>query len=420
MVISAPRGTKDILNKEIKIWQKVEQIARKSCLLFSYNEVRTPIFEQSTLFTKGIGDSSDIVQKEMYIFEDRKKRRLALRPELTAGTVRAYLENKLYSLRQPVKLFYIGPVFRYERPQTGRQRQFHQFGVEAFGSPSPLLDAEVISLSIFFLKKIKIGDLKVEINSIGCLKCRPIFKKKLKEYFKNYLQNLCSDCQNRFEKNPLRILDCKNPVCEKTLYNSPSYIRTLCFECREHFDQLQAILREADISFSINPFLVRGLDYYTKTVFEIKNDFLGSQNSLCGGGRYDDLVSEFDKSKNVPAIGVAFGMERIILLLQKINEIQEKNDNIKCYIAPLINKANLIAFKLLTILRKNNIKCEIDFFKKGIKAILKQADKNKAKYIAIIGEEELEKNFISLKNMLNNTQKKDSYTNIVKIILEDK
>lgn len=405
MQIVAPRGTRDILPADVVKWQYVESVVREICELFGYGEIRLPVFEQSELFARGIGDATDIVQKEMYTFKDRGERSLTLRPEFTAGVVRAYLEHKMFGWAQPVKLFYYGPLFRYERPQAGRQRQFNQFGIEAFGSSNPALDVEIIALSCEFLRRLGLTELTVEVNSIGCKKCRPIYRAKLQEYFQPYLTEMCGDCQSRFSTNPLRILDCKNDKCAILAKNAPENRECLCEECAVHFNSVTEILTGLGLNIIINPRLVRGLDYYTKTVFEIKCNELGAQSSVCGGGRYDNLVEEFDGSPT-PAVGVAFGLERVIIILEKLGLLNGCLDEkkVKVFVAALDEAARVLAVKLVNDLRKRNVVCEVDYMARGVKAQFKLAGKLNAKYVAVIGEQEVNDQTVTIKNMSDRSQ----------------
>lgn len=414
MQILAPRGTKDILPADAIKWQHVEAIARETCDLFGYGEIRIPMFEQSELFARGIGDATDIVQKEMYTFTDRGERSLTLRPEFTAGVVRAYLEHKMFGWAQPVKLYYLGPLFRYERPQAGRQRQFNQFGVEAFGSNAPALDAEIIALSCEFLRRLGLTKLTVEVNSIGCTQCRPVYRAKLRDYFRPNLQDMCADCQARFDVNPLRILDCKNMKCADIAEKAPSAGEHLCPECAEHFSDVKAAIMSMELNVVVNPRLVRGLDYYTKTVFEIKCGELGAQNSVCGGGRYDDLVAEFG-GDSTPAVGVAFGLERVLIILEKLELLKNNVDNrsVGVFVAALDNSARSVAAKLANDLRKNNVVCELDYLARSAKAQFKHAGKLNAQYVAIIGEQEVRDNTIAIKNMADGSQSVMPYIDAV-------
>jgi histidyl-tRNA synthetase len=407
MKYAAPRGTKDILPAETVLWQTIEQICRETFELFNYREIRTPVFESTDVFTRSIGDSTDIVSKEMYTFADRKGRSLTLRPEATASVVRAGLENNLISPDNLLKVYYLGPMFRYERPQAGRQRQFHQAGVEAFGSADPALDAETIQLSVKLFAGLGLKDLEVDLNSVGCKKCQPVFRDALKKYFKSHLADLCEDCRKRFEINPLRILDCKEAHCQKYIEKAPAMIDHLDPECKTHFDQVVGWLDGLGVKYRINDRLVRGLDYYTRTVFEVVSKELGAQNAVCGGGRYDDLVEQFG-GKSVPAIGFAVGLERLVEIL-KPSPIESRVD---LFIATMGEAAKKIGFNLLTQARDLGLGADMDFLNKSLKAQMKAADKMKAEFVYIIGEEELKKRSAVLKNMKTAEQKEVEFAEL--------
>ena len=403
MLTTAPRGTSDILPSVTANWQQIESLIRDICLRYNYKEIRTPIFEHTELFLRGIGNTTDIVSKEMYTFEDRGGRSITLRPENTASVVRAYLENKLYADNYLNKLFYIGPMFRYDRPQAGRFRQFHQFGIEAIGSENPLIDAEVIALAVNLLQELGLTDLNVLINSVGCPKCRPVYKEKLQAFFQENLGELCKDCQSRYEQNPLRILDCKIDKCKQLSVGVPTLKECLCEECTTQFGTLQNYLAALGIKYTLDNNLVRGLDYYTKTAFEIQYLPLGAQSAVCGGGRYDGLISECGGNPT-PAIGFAMGIERILLALQKQNLIKELASTVDVYIVATGEEANQEAIKLAVKLRKYALSCEIDFANRSMKAQMKAANKLQAKHVIIIAEQELQEQTYSYKNMLTSEQ----------------
>jgi len=392
-MITAQKGTKDICGNEVDKWHFVENAMREVFENANYKELRTPIFEATELFARGVGDSTDIVNKEMYTF-DQKGRSLTLRPENTAGVVRAYIEHGMHRISPPVKLFYCGPMFRYERPQAGRQRQFHQVGVEVFGVENPACDAEVISTAIAFLNKIGLNDLELEINSLGCDKCRANFKEKLKEAIKPMLENFCDDCKMRYEKNPLRMLDCKSPECQsylateavKQVINS----EFICEDCQEHFAKLRTYLDALEIKYTVNRLLVRGLDYYNRTVFEIKSNSLGSQNAVCGGGRYDTLVQTLGGNAT-PAVGWAMGMERLMALIPDVAE-----QKIDAYIVSQDLKETL---KMAKILRNSGLKTEFDMQGKNFSKGFEKALKSGAKFAIILGEEEIASNKVTVKNL---------------------
>ena len=408
-LIKAQKGTKGILPQEMNLWHEMEKNALNIFSNAGYQEIRTPIFEATELFARGVGDTTDIVNKEMYTFE-KSERSLTLRPENTAGVVRSFIENGMHRLSAPVKLWYKGPMFRYERPQAGRQRQFHQVGVEMFGIKDATADAEVIELAVSYLKSLGLNDLEVEINSLGCPTCREEFKTKLKNALKPYFNELCEDCQNRYEKNPLRLLDCKVEDCKK-IFEKPeiqSIIQGdfICEECANHFDELKSYLNALDIKYSVNKLLVRGLDYYNRTVFEIKSNKLGSQNAVCGGGRYDSLVKNLG-GEDTPAIGFAMGMERLYSLIEK-----SEQPKLAGYI---VSTNKLEALKLVKKLRDNNKSVDFDFTGKKFSKQMEKASKV-AKYAIILGDDEIENNYVSLKNLETSEQTKTSVKELLTVL----
>ena len=396
-IIRVQKGTKDILPQEIEQWHKLEKNALDIFTRYGYKEIRTPIFEATELFARGVGDTTDIVNKEMYTFE-KSDRSLTLRPENTAGVVRSFIENGMARLSAPVKLWYKGPMFRYERPQAGRQRQFHQVGVEMFGIKEPTADAEVILLAVDYLKSLGLNDLEVEINSLGCPKCREEYKRKIKEVLKPEFDNLCEDCQNRYEKNPLRLLDCKVESC-KEIFAKPEIQKVIqsdfiCDECAAHYKELKSYLDSLHIKYVENKLLVRGLDYYNRTVFEVKSNNLGSQNAVCGGGRYDSLVRNLG-GEDTPAVGWAMGMERLNSLLPEIEP--EKLDGY------IVSNSSVDAFKLAQELREQGFNIELDLANKKFTKQLEKASKV-AKYALILGEDEIKANKVSIKNLATSEQ----------------
>ncbi|WP_343344790.1 histidine--tRNA ligase [Terrisporobacter petrolearius] len=404
MLSKAPRGTKDILPKEVYKWHYVEQKFREICALYGYEEMRTPIFEHTEVFTRSVGDTTDIVQKEMYTFTDKGDRQISLKPEGTAGTIRSFIENKLYADTQPTKLFYITPCFRYERPQAGRQRQFHQFGIEALGSDEPSIDAEVISLAVQFFNELGLKDLSVNINSVGCPVCREEYNKNLKSYLDAKSDVLCETCLERKEKNPMRVIDCKNPTCKENIKDIPFMVDHICDDCKEHFAKLQEYLREMDIKFVVDKTIVRGLDYYKKTAFEIISNDIGSQSTVCGGGRYDGLVEQLGGPKGISGIGFGLGAERLLLTLEN-NNIEIKNPKATdIYIATIGDAAKTKSFSLIKQLRDNHISADIDHLGKSLKAQFKYSDKINAKYTIVIGDDELANDAATLKNMETSEQ----------------
>lgn len=403
MQISAPKGTKDILPQTIKYWYYLEKTIRQVCADYGYAEIRTPIFEHTELFNRGIGDTTDIVEKEMYTFTDKGGRSITLRPENTAAVVRAFIEHKLFADNPLVKLFYIGPMFRYDKPQAGRFRQFHQFGAEALGLPGPDVDAEIIMLAITFLRKLGLQELTLQLNSVGCPVCRPVFKEKLQEFFQDKIDNLCPDCQGRLERNPLRILDCKNERCQAVIKDAPSLKDYLCEECATHFTKLQELLTAVGVEYILNDRLVRGLDYYTKTAFEIQYTPLGAQSAVCGGGRYDGLVEECG-GNSTPAIGFAIGLERVLWALENQNLLPEVQESQDVFIIYAGENTQMPAFELVTRLRSQGLKAQIDFSGRSIKSQLKLANRLDAHYVIIIGEDELKKGVVTFKDMQTGEQ----------------
>ncbi|MDD3613565.1 MAG: histidine--tRNA ligase [Caldicoprobacterales bacterium] len=398
MLTRAPKGTKDILPSESYSWQYVEEKIRQIARLYGYREIRTPIFEHTDLFVRSVGDTTDIVQKEMFTFEDKGKRSITLKPEGTAGVVRAYIEHSLYAEPQPIKVYYITPCFRHERPQAGRQRQFNQFGVEVFGGKEASLDAEIISLAVKLFDSLAIKGLKVNLNSIGCPDCRGPYHEKIKEYLGDNINSLCKSCSDRYEKNPLRILDCKEEGCKALIAGIPLILDNLCDECKDHFDQVKAFLDAKGIDYQINPLIVRGLDYYTKTVFEIISDSLGAQSTVCGGGRYDGLVEECGGPKT-PGIGFAIGLERLMMILEAQKAIDIIEEPMDIYIATIGDMARLKASDLISVLRKKGISADMDHVGRSIKAQFKYAGKQGYKFVCTIGENELTTGDLRIKNM---------------------
>ena len=405
MLTNAPRGTKDILPDTVGDWNYVEGEIRELCRRFGYSEIRTPIFEHTELFQRGIGEGTDVVDKEMYTFTDRGERSITLRPENTASAVRAYLQNKLYAQSNLVKLFYIGSMFRYDRPQAGRMREFHQFGVEALGEANPAVDAEVILLAMNLLEGLGLKDLELSINSVGCPKCRSKYRTMLQDFFRDKLEDLCEDCRSRFERSPLRILDCKKDSDKPYMADAPKITDCLCEECAEHFAKLKELLTSAGISFTHDPRLVRGLDYYTKTAFEIKYPPLGAQSAVAGGGRYDGLIEEMGGNPT-PAVGFATGLERLLLALESQNLLPEKNRSVDAYVVALGETAQAEGFKLLNSLRQQGLSAAMDFAGRSMKAQMKQANKVGAKYSVILGEDEIAEGVVMLRSMEDSSQAK--------------
>lgn len=399
MAVKAPKGTKDILPQESYKWQYVEKLVRKLTALAGYREVRTPIFEHTELFLRGVGDTTDIVQKEMYTFTDKGNRSITLRPEGTAGVVRAFLEGGLPSNAQPTKMYYLSaPVFRYEKPQSGRLREHHQFGVEVFGAPDASIDAEVIGLALTLLGELGLKGLRLNINSIGCEKCRPQYNELLKQYLREHTEELCDSCKERMDRNPLRALDCKEERCRAVVKNAPLMIDHLCGECSGHFEKLKKYLDAMGIGYAVNPFIVRGLDYYTKTVFEIISDSIGAQGTVCGGGRYDRLMKQVG-GPDMPGIGFGMGIERLLLVMENEGISIEKPSLTDIFLCAHGEEAHLRTAQLVRELRAKGIKADMDHCARSMKAQFKYADKLGAKFVGIVGETELADGTLVLKTM---------------------
>ncbi|ASW42560.1 histidine--tRNA ligase [Clostridium isatidis] len=410
MEIQAPKGTKDILPQDAYKWQYVEGILREVSKAFGVREIRTPIFEHTELFLRGVGETTDIVQKEMYTFKDKGDRSITLKPEGTAPSVRAFIENRLFNEAQPTKLYYIIPCFRYENVQKGRLRQFHQYGIEMFGSKEPSMDAEVISLAMEALKRLGLKSLSLNINNLGCPKCRPKYNEALKSYLQENYDDLCDVCKTRFEKNPMRILDCKEKSCNKITKNAPIILDYICDECNDHFTEVKKYLDALNIKYKIDPGIVRGLDYYTKTIFEILNEDF----TVCGGGRYDKLIEEIG-GPEMPAVGFGMGLERLIMTLEQ-EGIEIPNEGyIDLYIGSRGDKAKMEAFILAKKLRELGIKTEINHMGRSVKAEMKYANKIGALYTTILGDDELENNTLKLKRMSDGEQFEASLNNIESI-----
>jgi histidyl-tRNA synthetase len=404
MLYRAPRGTSDILPKEQAYWRYIEQKVAETARLYGYERLDAPLFEDTALFSRSVGKDTDIVTKEMYTFEDRSGSSLTLRPEGTAPVCRAYLEHGLYNLPQPVRLYYIASIFRYERPQAGRYRQHYQFGYEAIGDDDPALDAEIIDIAWRFLASVKLKRLSLQINSIGCKKCRPKYIAALKAHYARHADELCSECRTRLRKNPLRLLDCKKPSCQKVANAAPKSIDYLCPQCDEHFNRLKKYLEMLNLPYTINHHLVRGLDYYTRTVFEIQPQGGGAQSTIVGGGRYDDLVEELG-GKSTPAIGFAAGIERIILNLKKQKVAVPPLPKPQVFIAYVGDEAKERAISLASTLRQAGIGVIEALGNKSLKAQMRQANSLGARYAVIIGEEELRAGTVILRDMESAQQK---------------
>ncbi|HEY8449629.1 MAG TPA: histidine--tRNA ligase [Bacillota bacterium] len=404
MLTTRPRGTNDILPDEAAQWQALERTIREVCRDFGYGEIRTPIFEHTELFARTAGEATDVVRKEMYTFLDRGDRSLTLRPEGTAAVVRAYLEHHLHARPQPVKLYYLStPMFRYERPQAGRYRQHHQFGAEALGSADPALDAELITLPIELLRRLGLTGLAVKLNSIGCPVCRPGYLRALKAYFSPHLEALCADCRHRYELNPLRLLDCKVEGCRALRRDAPRILEHLCAECADHFRRLRGYLEALGIDYELEPTLVRGFDYYTKTVFEVVYGGLGAQDAVCGGGRYDGLVEALG-GEPTPAIGFGLGMERLLLTLRAAGAEPPPPPPLAVFVASAGEETRRQAIELVYALRRRGVAADTDYGGRSLRSQMRFADRYPARFVAILGERELAAGEIPVRDMRSGEQ----------------
>lgn len=398
LITKAIKGTKDVLPKDVHKNQYIEATALDIASKFGYKEIRTPVFEHTELFQRGVGDTTDVVQKEMYTFDDKGGRSITLRPEGTAGAVRSFLENGLCNEALPQKVCYLTSCYRYEKPQAGRLREFHQFGVECFGTVSPLADAEIIALAKSIFDTLGVRDLSLEINSIGCPKCRAEYHKALKEYFASRKDELCDTCKGRLDRNPMRILDCKSPICHEIAQGAPVVIDYLCDECKEHFEKVQKYLDAQNIEYKINPQIVRGLDYYTKTVFEFVSNSIGAQGTVCGGGRYDGLVEELG-GQHTASLGFAMGLERLMLLMEAQGCEFPQAEKPDLFIVALGEKATLKAVEIAKDMREEGFSALLDLNQRSVRAQMKYADKLGAKFNVVIGDNEVENKIAKLKNM---------------------
>ena len=410
MAFSVPKGTKDILPDEVSGWQIAERVFSKVCSEYGFREIRIPTFEHTEVFTKGVGGSTDVVRKEMYTFDDKGGRSMTLRPEGTAGVVRSYIENGMSSLPAPVRLFYMINAFRYEKMQKGRYREFHQFGVEAFGSQGPDIDAEIISLLLLFFERMGIKETRLCINSIGCPECRTTYYEELRNFFSDKLSDMCDDCNERMKQNPMRILDCKEPRCKAYTASAPRQLQYLCADCREHFEGLKSSLDDLGIVYTVDPGIVRGLDYYTRTVFEFVSDHVGTQGTICGGGRYDKLVEMMD-GPSVPGVGFAMGVERFLMEMQSQGIKLPEEYSVKVYIASLTDETRTLCHKLAYRMRRVGIGCETDLVGRSFRAQMKYANKAGIPFVAVIGPDEAAGETLSLKRMSDGTAGEFSINN---------
>lgn len=417
MLTNAPKGTKDILPGQVYKWHYVENAFREACGRYVMKEMRTPVFEHTELFARGVGDTTDIVEKQMYTFEDYGKRSITLKPEGTSPVVRAFVEHKLYADVQPSKYYYIIPCFRYEKPQSGRLREFHQMGIEIFGTDNMMADAEVIGFASDFLKSMGINGLELRINSIGCPKCREIYRNALREFLKDKYDDLCDTCKSRYDRNPMRILDCKSPECQTLVKGAPVMLDYLCDDCRTAFDDLKNNLDAMEIEYIVDPGIVRGLDYYTKTAFEFVSNKIGAQGTVCGGGRYDNLI-ELIGGPPIPGVGFGLGIERLLLVIDAEGFEIPQPDNLDVFIAVMGERAKHFGLKLMRDLRNQGVKTEMDSLGRNIKGQFKYADRLDSKYTIVIGDNELDQNMVSIKNMKTSEQKQVPLQDILKEIVE--
>ncbi|MCL1983724.1 MAG: histidine--tRNA ligase [Clostridiales bacterium] len=413
MLTNSPKGTKDVLPDQIYKWHYVEKAFHDICTAYGFKEIRTPVFEHTELFTKGVGDTTDIVDKQMYTFEDYANRSVTLKPEGTTPAVRAFVEHKLYAEVQPTKVYYNIPCFRYEKPQSGRLREFHQFGVEIFGTGDMMADAEVISLGNDFIARLGIKDVELRINSIGCSKCRKEHRAALREFLKEKYDDLCDTCKGRYNRNPLRILDCKSPVCQGLVGGAPLMIDYLCDECKDAFEDLQTDLTAMGIDFTVDPGIVRGLDYYTKTAFEFVSNNIGAQGTICGGGRYDNLMEQLG-GPAIPGIGFGLGIERLLLVMESNGVAISEPSPLDIFVAVMGDNAKKFGLGLTRELRKQGLSVEMDTLSRNIKGQFKYADRINANYTVVIGDNELAEGKASLKKMSTSEQRLIPIEDIVK------
>ena len=398
MIIKAPKGTMDVVPENSFKWQFIEDKIREITKEFGISEIRTPVFEHTELFQRGVGDTTDVVEKEMYTFNDKGDRSITLRPEGTSGAVRLFIEHGLFNNPMPIKTFYLTSCYRYEKPQAGRLREFHQFGVEYFGTQNPSADAEMMQLPMLLYRRLGLKGLTLNINSIGCPKCRKAYNEKLREYLSGHYDELCDTCKSRYERNPMRILDCTSPVCKQIAKGAPLLIDNICQECEAHFEQVKKYLEAVGMDYEIDPYIVRGLDYYTKTVFEITAQNKNSNNTICGGGRYDGLVEELGGNAT-PACGFALGMERLLLTMEEQGIEIPDTSNVKIFVGSMGEQSSMFAHRLVQELRSIGVSAERDHMDRSVKAQLKYANKIRAEYVIVLGDDEIESGKVKLKNM---------------------
>lgn len=415
MLTNAPKGTKDVLPNQVYRWHYVERKFDDICRRYGYKEIRTPIFEHTELINRGVGDTTDIVQKEMYTFNDHGGRSLTLKPEGTSPAVRAFVEHRMYAEVQPTKIYYDTPCFRYEKPQSGRLRQFHQFGVEIFGTPNMMADADVICLGHDFLEEMGIKDVVLEINSVGCPACRETYRRALQDFLRPHYDELCDTCKNRFDKNPMRILDCKSQEDQDLVKDAPNMIDYLCDECASSFEEVKGHLESMGLEYTVNPRIVRGLDYYTKTAFEFVSNKIGAQGTVCGGGRYDNLCQEIG-GPPIPGVGFGLGKERLLMLMEANGvEIPEAEPS-DVFIVTMGDKGRIKGLEILRELHKKGISAQMDTLARNVKGQFKYAARLNAKKTIVIGDEELEKGVVQIKDMARHEQQEVSFDNILEML----
>lgn len=417
MITNAPKGTKDVMPKEVYKWQFVEKKFKEICDKHGFKEVRTPMFEHTELFTRGVGDTTDIVEKQMYTFNDYAQRSITLKPEGTSPVVRAFVEHKIYADVQPTKMYYVIPCFRYEKPQSGRLREFHQLGIETFGTGNMMADAEIIALAYDFLNDLGIKDVELRINSIGCPSCRQKHREALRAFLQPKYDDLCETCKGRFERNPLRILDCKSPVCQELAKGAPMMLDYLCDDCADAFESLKENLTAMGIPFTVDPGIVRGLDYYTKTAFEFVSNNIGAQGTVCGGGRYDNLIHEIG-GPDIPGVGFGLGIERLLLVMEANGIVIPEPDSIDVFISFMGDRGKNFGMKLMRELRLAGVKTEMDVLARNLKGQLKYADRLGAKYTVVVGDNELDEGAIILKDMAHSVQETVAIENIKEVLIE--
>lgn len=415
MLTNAPKGTKDMLPEQAYKWHYVEEKFADICRKYGFKEIRTPMFEHTEVFQRGIGDTTDVVQKEMYTFNDHAGRSITLKPEGTSGAVRAFIEHKQYAEVQPTKYYYDTDCFRYEKPQSGRLRHFHQFGIEVFGTSNMLADAEVICLANDFLTDLGVKEIELRINSVGCPECRAKYRQALKDFIKPRYDELCGTCKDRYERNPMRILDCKSEICQVIVKDAPRMLDYLCDDCRQAFEELKTNLTSMGIGYTVDPNIVRGLDYYTKTAFEFVTTKIGAQGTVCGGGRYDHLIEELG-GPPIPGVGFGLGIERLLLLMDANEAYFPEDQGVEVFIAVMGERAKAFGLKLCREMRQKGIVAEMDTLARNIKGQFKYADRLNARYTLVIGDNELDKGVVSLKDMAASSQREVAIEDIYKEI----